>query len=32
MIDAYSDLGYELVMLPLTSVVERARFVRAQIA
>ncbi|MET1756476.1 AAA family ATPase [Novosphingobium sp. RD2P27] len=32
MVDAYSNLGYELLMLPLTSVVERARFVRAQIA
>jgi predicted ATPase len=32
MVDAYSDLGYELVTLPLTSVAERARFVRGQIA
>jgi predicted ATPase len=32
MVDAYSDLGYEPVPLPLVSVVERLRFVREQIA
>jgi len=31
MVEAYSSLGYELVMLPLASVVERARFVRERI-
>jgi predicted ATPase len=31
MVEAYSSLGYELVMLPLTSVAERARFVRERI-
>ncbi|MBS1072123.1 AAA family ATPase [Gluconobacter wancherniae] len=31
MVEAYSDLGYELVMLPLVSVAERARFVRERI-
>jgi len=32
MVDTYSSLGYELVMLPLVPVAERARFVREQIA
>jgi len=32
MVDAYSGLGYELVMLPLASVADRAKFVREQIA
>ncbi len=32
MVDAYSSLGYELVVLPLASVRERARFVREHIA
>jgi predicted ATPase len=32
MVEAYSSLGYELVMLPLASVAERARFVGEQIA
>jgi len=31
MVEAYSSLGYELVMLPLASVAERARFVRERI-
>jgi Predicted ATPase len=32
MVDAYSTLGYELVMLPLVPVAERAKFVRERIA
>jgi len=31
-VDAYSGLGYELVMLPLASVADRAKFVSEQIA
>jgi len=31
MVGAYSSLGYELVVLPLAPVTERARFVREQI-
>lgn len=32
MVDAYTSFGYELVALPLTSVMERASFVRNRIA
>lgn len=32
MVDAYSGLGYRLVMLPLASVAERANFICEQIA
>ena len=32
MVEAYTGLGYELVPLPLASVLERARFVRTHIA
>ncbi|MPS69827.1 MULTISPECIES: AAA family ATPase [Novosphingobium] len=32
MVDVYSSLGYELVVLPLAPITERARFVREQIA
>ncbi|WP_278377326.1 AAA family ATPase [Sphingobium yanoikuyae] len=31
MVETYSNLGYELVALPLASVVERAKFVRGHI-
>lgn len=32
MVEVYTGLGYELVLLPLATVAERVRFIRAQIA